>query len=766
MKILMINVVCGIRSTGRICTDLATVLESQGHEVKIAYGRENVPKQYEKYAVKIGSNFDVKMHAVKARLFDGAGFGSKRATEKFIEWVKCFDPDVIHLHNIHGYYINVEILFRYLKLSRKKVIWTLHDCWSFTGHTAYCDAIECKKWINGCHHCSLRKAYPASLIDNSYRNWLKKKKIFTGVSYMTIITPSEWLKDWVMNSFLKEYPVRVINNGIDTSQFESLESDFKKKNGIENKFMLLGVSTSWDDMKGYSDFIKIAKVLEDDYVIVLVGLTKTQLETLPSNILGVERTSSVRALAEIYTAADLFLNLSYCENYPTVNIEAMACGTPVLTYKTGGSPEIVLENNGYVCTRGDISSIINKIREIRKNGTNRITLEKTLYDNASMMKKYMKVYNDDIMNKNLKVLFLTNVPSPYRVNFFNELGKNVNLTVLYQKEQSSERNEKWSAEAENNYKSIFLKGKSTGVDNAFCLEVIKYIDRSYDAIVICGNASPTEILAIEFCKLRKIPYILEGDGAFIKKGNYFKEKLKRHLIAGGDLFLSTCSEHDKYYEYYGAKLNKIVRYRFSSLVEEDILSQPIEKEEKKRLKEKNHIYEEKIILAVGQFIPRKGFDVLLKAVVGLQKDVGIYIVGDNPTSEYLEFIERKSIKNVHFVGFKTKEELKEYYKLADIFVLPTREDIWGLVINEAMAYGLPIVTTNKCNAGLELVKNGINGYIVQVGNVEELRCAIIDSLLRSDEMGYSALKAIQSYTIENMVKDHVDILKKYKGDQL
>lgn len=393
MKVLMINVVCGIRSTGRICTDLATALEAQGHEVKIAYGRENVPEQFQKYAVRIGTDLDVKLHGVKARLLDGAGFGSKRATEKFVEWVKEYDPDVIHLHNIHGYYINVEVLFNYLKVCGKKIIWTLHDCWAFTGHTPYCDSVNCERWLRGCYECPLIKAYPSSFVDKSKKNWRKKKEIFSGIKNLTIITPSEWLAGLVRKSFLAEYPVKVINNGIDTSEFYHIESDFRKNNGLEGKLVLLGVATVFDDMKGYSDFLKLREMLGDEYHIVLVGLTKEQIKNLPSGILGIERTSSVRELAEIYSAADLFLNLSYCENYPTVNIEAMSCGTPVLTYKTGGSPEIVEEYGGIIVEQGNTTVVANKCRNI-KSGEERIknsfVLEEN--DNSVVIRNYLKLY--------------------------------------------------------------------------------------------------------------------------------------------------------------------------------------------------------------------------------------------------------------------------------------------------------------------------------------------------------------------------------------
>lgn len=361
----------------------------------------------------------------------------------------------------------------------------------------------------------------------------------------------------------------------------------------------------------------------------------------------------------------------------------------------------------------------------------------------------------------MKILFLTNVPSPYRVHFFNELGKQCDLTVLYQKKASSERNSKWVAESSNTYTSIFLKGKSTGVDNAFGPGVVKYLRKSYDAIIICGNASPTEIFAIEWCKLRRIPYCMEGDGAFVKTGKGFKERLKRHLIRGGTLFFSTCKEHDNYYIHYGANPSKIVRYRFSSLLKRDILLNPPDKDQKLLLRNELKIKEDKVILAVGQFIYRKGFDVLIESATMLNDGIGIYIVGDNPTSEYLSKVKEYNLKNIHFEGFKTKDELKKYYMAADAFVLPTREDIWGLVINEAMAYGLPVVTTDRCNAGLELIKNNVNGYVVHVDDKGELAKKITEVLFHSAEMGEKSLKLISDCTIENMVNDHVKVINNY-----
>lgn len=392
MKVLMINVVCGIRSTGRICTDLATALEAHGHEVKIAYGRENVPEKYQKYAVRIGTDLDIILHGIKARVLDGAGLGSKKATTEFIDWVKEYDPDVIHLHNIHGYYINVKLLFEYLRGCGKKIIWTLHDSWAFTGHTAYCDAIGCNRWEFGCHKCPLIYEYPSSFFDFSHRNWINKKNIFSGTPNLTLVTPSMWLKECVTRSFLKEYHVEVINNGIDTNLFCLTQSDFRKKHGIENKFVVLGVATSWDKMKGLQDYYQLAELLGEEYQVVLVGLTKKQLSVLPSNIIGIERTMNVNELAELYSTSDLFVNLSYCENYPTVNIEAIMCGTQILTYATGGSPEIVAKSGGYIIERGNIKLAVETIRNIDRNSISINKLNKNDFDRKNTTEQYLKVY--------------------------------------------------------------------------------------------------------------------------------------------------------------------------------------------------------------------------------------------------------------------------------------------------------------------------------------------------------------------------------------
>lgn len=386
MKVLMINSVCGIGSTGRICTDIADELTENGHECKIAFGRKAAPERYQKYAYRITSDGGVKINALKARLFDNEGFNAAGATKKLISFIEEYNPDVIHLHNLHGYYLNVEVLFDYLKKADKKVVWTLHDCWAFTGHCAYFDYPECDKWRENCGNCGRLNDYPKAIIDRSERNLAKKREIFRGVKNLTVVTPSKWLAELVKQSFLGEYLIEVINNGIDTAVFRPTESNFKEKNGLSGKKIILGVANIWDARKGLGDFISLSKKISDDYRIVLVGLDEKQLGMLPENILGITRTSSAKELAEIYTAADVLFNPTYEDNYPTVNLEAQACGTPVVTYDTGGSGESVPKEN--VIAAGDVDAFLNleksqlKVKYIDKRN-------KSLF-----IDKYLKLYHE------------------------------------------------------------------------------------------------------------------------------------------------------------------------------------------------------------------------------------------------------------------------------------------------------------------------------------------------------------------------------------
>ncbi|MGM0923273.1 MAG: glycosyltransferase family 4 protein [Bacillota bacterium] len=402
MKVLQINSVCGIGSTGRIATDIDKVLKNEGHESFIAYGRGNA--RGSNTTIKIGNNIDNYMHVAKTRLLDMHGFGSKKSTKEFINKLKEVNPDIIHLHNIHGYYLNIEILFDYLNKANKPVIWTLHDCWPFTGHCSYFDFVSCDKWTKKCHHCPQMKSYPKSIaIDNSEDNYYKKKEIFTSVKNLTIVTPSKWLAELVKKSFLVKYPVKVINNGIDLEVFRPIENDFKEKFNLQDKFIILGVASAWEKRKGYKYFYELSKKIKEDEIIVLVGLTEKQIKELPDNIIGIIKTNSVKELAEIYSAADVFINPTLEDNFPTTNLEALACGTPVITFNTGGSMESIDDSSGIVVEKGNTENLLRSTNSIRHNIKSGIKYKSAslsrskLYNKNERYKEYIQLYNEILM---------------------------------------------------------------------------------------------------------------------------------------------------------------------------------------------------------------------------------------------------------------------------------------------------------------------------------------------------------------------------------
>ena len=336
MKVLFINVWCGVGSHGKIAAEQADKFASEGHEVKIAYGRTSrVPDKYKHYAIRIGSTFDTYTHALMTRLTDKHGFYSRNATRKFLRWAEDYNPDILWLHNIHGYYINVELLFNWIKSRPSmKVFWTLHDCWSFTGHCAWA---FCDKWRTHCEKCDYKKEYPTSIYDNSYKNFERKRNLFTGIKDLTLITPSKWLADLVKQSFLREYPVEVRYNTIDTNIFKPTPSNFREKYNLVNKSIILGVASVWEKRKGLYDFVKLNESLDHDkFAIVLVGIKPEQKKLLPQNI-----------------------NPTYQDNFPTVNLEAEACGTPVITYDTGGSSETIHNPESIVVKVGDLEAVKN-----------------------------------------------------------------------------------------------------------------------------------------------------------------------------------------------------------------------------------------------------------------------------------------------------------------------------------------------------------------------------------------------------------------------
>ena len=352
MKYLFINVVAGYGSTGRIAADQCRELAARGHTCVLAYGRM-ITGCDDLQTVKIGSDFDVRCHAMESRLLDNSGFGSRRATAAFLKWVREFDPDVIWLHNIHGYYIHIGDLFGYLRTCGKRIIWTLHDCWAFTGHCVYFDYVRCEKWKTGCHDCPQKRTYPESLfLDGSRKNYERKRALFTGIPNLSLTVPSHWLESRVKQSFLKDYPVEVIHNRVDRRIFKPTPGDFRRKYALEEKTVLLGVASVWEERKGLKDFVALSKLLDDRFQIVLIGLNPKQLASLPETILGLPRTDNISQLVQAYSAADVFVCPSTEETFGMTVLEACCCGTKTVVYQDTACEEIAREFGGIAVPRG------------------------------------------------------------------------------------------------------------------------------------------------------------------------------------------------------------------------------------------------------------------------------------------------------------------------------------------------------------------------------------------------------------------------------
>lgn len=365
-KLLIINVTANSGSTGRIAEEIGQTAISNGYDTYFAYGR--LARESKCKLIKIGKKLNVRLHGIESRFFDNHGFSSRIATKRFIKEIEKLKPDIINIHNLHGYYINVKILFEYLAKINIPIVWTFHDCWPFTGHCSYFDRYNCTKWETECHSCPNKHGYPSSLLlSRAKRNFNKKRKLFSNYKKTTIVTPSNWLSNITKQSFFKGKNIVTINNGTDLTTFKIVNGNKRHSLNLQNKKIVLGVASIWDKRKGFDDFIRLNELLSDDYKIILVGLNKKQIESLPENIIGIERTESVHELAELYSMADVFVNPTYSDNFPTTNIEALACGTPVITYKTGGSPEAIDEMTGVVVEQGNINKLKEAIESVAKD---------------------------------------------------------------------------------------------------------------------------------------------------------------------------------------------------------------------------------------------------------------------------------------------------------------------------------------------------------------------------------------------------------------
>ena len=373
-KILQINPVIRINtSTGRIMQEIGELAMKNGWESYIAYsyGRDGI-KPCDSKLVPVGNKADVAWHGLVTRLTDRHGLASEGATRAFIREIERIQPDIIHIHNIHGYFLNYRVLFDYLAQCNTPVVWTVHDCWLYTGHCYYYSYIGCNKWKTECVQCPQRKLFPTSWwADRSTQNFRDKKAAFTSLpkERFTIVPVSHWIKGEMLHSFLKDYDFRVIHNGIDTNVFTIYDpAEVKKKYQLEGKRIILGVASIWCEEKGWNDFMRLAERLDEDERLVLVGVDEKHQAMLPKHVTGISRTENIRQLAELYSAAEAFVNPTWQDNYPTVNLEAIACGTPVVTYRTGGSIEAVTEHTGMVVEQGDVDGLLQAIRKIEERG--------------------------------------------------------------------------------------------------------------------------------------------------------------------------------------------------------------------------------------------------------------------------------------------------------------------------------------------------------------------------------------------------------------
>lgn len=360
MKVVQINTTCGVGSTGGICVGISEMLCAESMENYIIYSSKSNGYPYSK---QCSNDKYIKLQSLKSHIFGNYGFNSDKATKKMIEYLDELKPDIVHLHNIHGHDCNLSLLFDYFKKKNQKLVWTFHDCFTFTGYCTYYSMSNCEKWKQKCSDCPQKRSY-SFFFDRSEELFMKKKELFSSLD-LTIITPSKWLCDSVKESFFKDYPIKVIYNGIDTQAFKPTESDFRKKYNIDEKAkIVLGVSLEWGERKGLDVFQKLSKVLPDDYKIVLVGTNDYIDKLLPHNIISIHRTESKEELAQIYTAADVFVNPTRDEVLGLVNIEAIACGTPVITFDSGGSPECIDDTCGVVVGCDDVDAMIKEVRRI------------------------------------------------------------------------------------------------------------------------------------------------------------------------------------------------------------------------------------------------------------------------------------------------------------------------------------------------------------------------------------------------------------------
>lgn len=388
-KLLQLNE-CLNFSTGKIAQQIGEQAIANGWESWLAYSSREPAVPSFSHIIKVGGFLNPYIHYAENRLFDREGLSSRRATRELVKQIKEIKPDIVQLHNIHDHWLNYRILFEYLNSTDIKVVWTFHDCWAFTGHCFHFVTKDCQKWKIECHDCPLQREYPKTLLDRSRKNFELKKRLFTSNPNLTIVGCSNWMADLVHMSFLKDKRIEVIHNGIDLNVFKP--SGSKPNDGT---FRVLAVSNVWNKEKGYYDILKLREYLPSDYEIIIVGLTADQLKELPKGIKGIQRTQNVQEMVDLYSSSNVLINPTYADTFPTINIEALACGTPVITYKTGGSPEIIDAKTGVVVEQGNLEALTNAITSLREKPLDSEECRKraeTLFNKEERFKDYINLY--------------------------------------------------------------------------------------------------------------------------------------------------------------------------------------------------------------------------------------------------------------------------------------------------------------------------------------------------------------------------------------
>ncbi len=396
-KIFYISGSINFGAPGRILEQMGLLAQKHGYEVMVAHSTRNEnPSQLPHFAMT--TKCQEVIHAIGAKLLDLHGLLSTKQTKALVERIKEYQPDIIHLHNIHGYFCNFKVLFEYLDTIDTPIVWTMHDCWPFTGRCFHFVGANCYKWKTGCYDCQSEAGYTVSkYVDRSKSFYELKKRLFSSVKNMTMVPVSNWQATFLKDSFLKNCNVHTIHNGVDLKKFLPVDGvRLREKHQLEGKFVLLGVASPWNMRKGLGDFCKLRLMLSFDFAIILVGLKPEQMEKLPEGIIGISRTESQRELAEYYSMADVFVNLTYLDTFPTVNLEALACGTPVLTYKTGGSPEAVDEQTGVVVEQRDLKEVVRVLCSMKRDKFSSSACRKRaeeLFDKDKCFESYIKLYD-------------------------------------------------------------------------------------------------------------------------------------------------------------------------------------------------------------------------------------------------------------------------------------------------------------------------------------------------------------------------------------